>query len=443
MISDALKTLQSGLLRMRTDSRLLLVGILLFVFPLLFVWITQSFFATASSNIDSAQKQRVSIVHDSLAVVFRQTNEAAVGTLIDQYVTDNTGITKIKIVEITKEGAMILFSSNNQEVGTLVQSDELFQTLPISGQRDALIYPTTINGARTWQVFSGVADSLNNYIIFSEHSFQLIDSVMLARQQQSYLGLTIIFLFLIGLAYWINRQKQWEKHSHALQQRLQERDLFSNMIAHEFRTPLTAIKGYASFLEESQSVEAEDKRYASIIRVSAERLVLLVNDFLEVARLQSGKIEINKKTIDVSPMLASVCEDLQLTAKKKGLQLVYKAPKHNTTLRTDQARLTQIMTNLLSNSIKYSESGIIEVECYTDNKKLTIRIKDTGMGMTAVDQQKLFTPFVRVGNVDHTVTPGTGLGMWITKQLVELLGGEIGVESIKGVGTHVTVSFYE
>jgi signal transduction histidine kinase len=442
MILSILKVLQRGLNVMRSNSRLLLVGVLLFVFPLLFVWITQSFFSTAYSNIDSSQKQRVSMLHDSLQVVFLEVEntDVLVPKLIEQYMRENTDISKIRIVEPEANRMLIAHSFNPEEVGTYVVSDSLFQNLPLSSASGAIIYPTTINDVRTWQVFSSVENKDVSYIVFSEHSFQLIDTVMLARQQLSYLGLSAIFLFLIGLAYWVNKQTQWEKRHQKLAKQMEERDLFSNMIAHEFRSPLTAIKGYASFLEESDTLQSEDKRFANNIRVSAERLVLLVNDFLEVARLQSGKMEFKIESVDVRDVLIKVTEDLQLSAVAKDLQLIYEAPVQPILIKTDNARLIQVVTNIVSNSIKYTQAGVIELECYKEATQLTIRIKDTGVGISAEDQKKLFAPFVRFGDADTSTIIGSGLGMWTTKQFVTLLGGKIDVESMKGVGTHVVIT---
>ena len=430
---------------MRLNSRLLMVGILIFVFPVLFVWITQNFFTTAYTNIDSAQKQRVSILHDSIKVLIEESADfhGVLPVLLAQYAEENADITKVRIVESVAQGTQIVYSNNQTEISTFISNDELFQNLPLSSSAGAFIFPTTVNDIRTWQVFSVAKSSETSYIIFSEHTFQLIDSVMLARQQQSYFGLTAIFLFLIGLAYWLNKQSQWEKHHHNLAKQLAERDLFSNMIAHEFRTPLTAIKGYASFLEESEVLDAENKRFANNIRISAERLVLLVNDFLEVARLQSGKMEVHTTEVDISQLLTKVTQELAVTARAKDLRLIYEPPVHPIISRTDPDRLTQVLTNVISNSIKYTPAGAIEIECQKEAKKLVILIKDTGTGISAEDQKKLFAPFVRVGGVDDTKTTGTGLGMWITKQLVTLLNGEIGVESIKGVGTHVVITLHE
>lgn len=430
---------------MRLNSRLILVGVLIFVFPLLFVWVTQSFFTTAYDNINSAQKQKVGMLHDSVKVIWRESTaaEKLLPLLATSYQQENSDITKIKLVEVTPDGLLIEYSLDEQEVGTYVTADALFRNLPLAAAEAAYIYPATINGVRTWQVFSSLQKQGNSYIIFSEHTFQVIDGVMLARQQQSYLGLTGIFLFLIVLAYWLNRQAQWERRHNKLSQQLAERDLFSSMIAHEFRTPLTAIKGYAGFLQESATLNDEDKRFASNIKLAAERLVLLVNDFLEVARLQSGKMHIKQESVQINELLQKVVDDLQMTAEEKNLKLTFEKPTETLLLSSDRARLGQVMTNLLSNALKYTPAGTITIACKKSAHKLEIRIKDTGTGISAEDQQRLFTPFERVGDVSNSAITGSGLGMWITKQLVQQLGGDIGVESIKGVGTHVVVTLHQ
>ena len=444
MISSLLHTLENGFMVMKNNTRLLLVGVLVFVFPLLFVWVTQSFFATAYSNIDTAEKRRVSVLQESVSSVlqYASNSEEVIPQLLDNLASDNPDITKIRVVEVQKEELEILYSLDTELVGTFEESQELFRTLPNLDPGKSVIFPSNINGVRTWQVFRSVVQGDSNLVIFSEHSFQQIDAIMLARRQQSYIGLTVIFLFLIALAYWLNRQVYWKKHHDSLQQQLNDRDLFSNMIAHEFRAPLTAIKGYASFLEEA-GLAGEEKRYATNIRVSAQRLVVLVNDFLEVARLQSGKLTVQKAPVDLRDVLTEVTQELQLTAKEKGLSLVYEAPVHPLQMNTDAARLTQVMTNLVNNAVKYTPSGIVELEAQKEAGKVKIKIKDTGTGISAADQKKLFAPFMRVGGVDQTATTGSGLGMWITKQLVSLLDGDIGVESIEGVGTHIVVTFTE
>jgi len=361
-------------------------------------------------------------------------------TLISEYTVANPDITKIRIVDEVSGSFKILVSADPAQVGSVEQSDELYRNLPM-GSGDSFIVESVLNGQRIWQSFREVTVGDEELFIFSEHSFAVIDSIMAQRKQQSYFGLSAIFVFLIALAYWLNRQVYWHKRSLWLETKLAERDMFSNMIAHEFRTPLTAIKGYSSFLEESKTIPAEERRFAANIHLSAERLVVLVNDFLEVARLQSGKLQVNIKSVNMNTLLGRVIDDLRAIAQEKNIGLEFVQPKDVVLLETDADRMIQILTNIITNSIKYTEAGKVIITCEESRGKVTLRVKDTGMGISAEDQRKLFTPFTRVGGVDQTTTTGSGLGMWITSQIVALLKGTIGVESIKGVGTHVVITF--
>ena len=127
---------------------------------------------------------------------------------------------------------------------------------------------------------------------------------------------------------------------------------------------------------------------------------------------------------------------------EKKLLLSWQAPAEPLVLNSDSAYLTQIVTNVISNAIKYTNKGSIVVALTNKITTLEIRIKDTGFGMTAEDQKRLFAPFSRVGDTEQMKTiTGSGLGMWMTKLMTEKLGGTVVVESIKGVGTHVVLVF--
>lgn len=449
MISRVLHALERGLLVMRMNSRMLLVGVLVFVFPLLFVWVTQSFFDTAYNNINTAEKSRVGMLHDSLGTVFTESNQslALVDSLFATYGSDTepltSSLTKLRLVAEDEEGIRILMALNPELIDTYEKTTAPYQNLPTNPAAYPVIHPIAINGERVWQVFSKQEKEGETYFFFSEHSFAQVDATMSSRRQQSYFGLTAIFVFLILLAYWLKRQTDWERRHARLAEQLKERDLFSNMIAHEFRSPLTAIKGYASFLQESKTLTANEQRYAGNIRNSAEHLVSLVSDFLEVARLQSGKLKIDRTLVDVQAVTATVVEDLQGMAAEKGLALTAATDQRPVQFETDPARLKQVLTNVVSNAIKYTDKGKVELDCEQKAGEVRIRVKDTGMGISAEDQKKLFAPFTRVGGVDSGSITGTGLGMYITKQLVTMLGGTIGVESIKGVGTHIVITFRE
>ena len=429
---------------MRLDTRIFLVGVLVFLFPLLFVWVTQSFFTTAYTNIHTGEKLRVGMLHDSLqAIVQSDTANAyeVLQTFLASVTSENPDITKIRLYEATEDGFIIRASNEAALVGTYDPDATLLSEIGFSDTLDFQQFEYHINDERIWQAFRRIPVEEGFVYSFSEHNLSTIDRTMAFRKQQSYYGLTAIFIFLIALAYWLNRQVYWQKRHNRLAVQLSERDQFSNMIAHEFRTPLTAIKGYASFLQESRALPAEEQRYADNIRVSAERLVILVNDFLEVALIQAGKIKLDTELVDLRTLVDAVGNDLTPLATEKGLTLTIRSQKQPLFIKTDRNRMIQVLTNIISNAVKYTEKGSVDIECTQSGGQAIVRVKDTGTGISAADQQKLFTPFTRVGGADKGSVTGSGLGMWITKQLIELLGGTIGVESIKDVGTHVVLTF--
>jgi signal transduction histidine kinase len=444
MISAILNSIQRGFTVFRSNSKILLVGILVFVFPVLFFGVSQSFFTTSYDNINSIEKKRIATLHDTLAVLLEQTiGDEIMQTLISDTVIENSDITKLRVVQETEGGLLIKYAAEEAIVGTYEKLDSPYLNLNGSAKRAPVIHPLSDrNGDRVWQVFRIVEnEKLGTLYIFSEHSYSIIDSIMASRRQHSYLGLTAIFIFLIALAYWVNSQTNWAKKHKIIESEIEERDNFTNMIAHEFRTPLTAIKGYASFLEESKTISKEEVRYVANIRVSTERLVLLVNDFLEVARIQSGKLNVEVSDVNVTETVKRVIEDLQPIALKKDIQLKFEDHYKQVVLKTDEKRLVQVLTNIVTNAIKYTKEGSVTIDCVQNIDHVVFRIKDTGMGISSQDQKKLFVPFTRVGNADDSSVVGPGLGMWITQHLVYILGVTIGIESIKDLGTHVVISF--
>jgi len=441
MISKFLFTLESGWKQVRSNSKLLFIVVILFVFPLLIMLVMQQFNAVATANIQTAEFKRTDTLHSSVSAVLRASDMSTVNRLVQDLAADSADLTSLRVyVALDVNIVEIVASSDLTELNATSTLSTVLQLGKVEFDQTFTV-PLIIATGRIEQAVRYVETTEQSYYIFSEYSRAQTDIVLNQRTQDSYLLLTLIFSFLIGLAYWINRQSDWEKRHNKIKTTLDERDLFTTMIAHEFRTPLTAIKGYASFLQESTTMSPEEIRFADTIRESAERLVLLVNDFLEIARIQSGKLTIETKPVDVRTQIQTVTTSLAEEANTKGLQLIYTPNLQPQILVTDANRFVQILTNIVSNSIKYTDQGTVEISCELERSGLIIRIKDTGMGISAEDQKRLFAPFARVGGVDKTTTTGTGLGMWITKQMIELLHGTIAVESIKDVGTHIVLRF--
>jgi signal transduction histidine kinase len=439
MISQLLYILQNGWQRVQQSSKLLFLVVILFVFPVLFVVVLEQFYAVATANIATVEQSRTATLHDSVAAILPITDPSTQNNILQTLQLQNADIATFRVYSEGPDGLYtVIASSDENELNSTTSASTVLQLGKVAPNETFSVTLPSPSG-RIEQSVRYIQINSIPYYIFSEQSKGQVDAVLTKRKQDAYIVLSLIFVFLIGLAYWVNRQTDWGKQYKKLHDTLEERDLFTNMVAHEFRTPLTAIKGYSSFLQDSESISGENLRYVDTIRESAERLVLLVNDFLEVARIQSGQMNINVTTVDVGVAIQSVVTSLSDEATQKELQLIYTKSLKPQLVTTDHNRLIQILTNIVSNSIKYTSTGTVEISCDVTHHGITIRVKDTGMGISAEDQQKLFKPFSRVGGVEHTQTTGTGLGMWITKQMIELLHGSIHVESIKGVGTHVVL----
>jgi len=443
MISRLLYAIELGLKRVKQNSKLAFLVVVLFVFPVLFVFVLEQFYTVAKSNIQTVEQIQVNTLHDTVATVLTLNTAVNLSELLTTLQTSNTDLTTLRVyTDILSESYTVAASSDIRELNSTTTPTTVLQLGKVTPNQSFTV-PLQNSDGRIEQSVRYLEVDEQPYYIFSEHSRNQVDTLLDKRKQDAYLLLSLIFAFFIVLAYWINRQADWQKQYEKLHRNLKERDLFSHMIAHEFRTPLTAIKGYSSFLQESKTLSSEERRYVDTIRDSAERLVLLVNDFLEIARIQSGKMQIEAMQIDIRNTLETATNSLQKEAENKGLQLVYTQALKPQMLVTDHNRLLQILTNIVSNSIKYTDSGTVEISCEADKTGITIRVKDTGMGISSEDQRKLFKPFARVGGVEQTATTGTGLGLWITKELIELLHGSISVESIKGVGTHVVLQLQD
>ena len=442
MISKLLNTLGEGTAVMRNNGRLLFVACLLFLFPLAFLLLAEHFFSVAYSNVQTAQRQQVGTLHDLISTVVTTgaLDQAEFVTFSEKQLSDNADLKEIRLVERTEGALRVVWSANQSKVGTTEEFNDIYDSAPANGQ--TFIFEVFRDGSRVWQAVRTVRGPAGqSYYLFSEHSLAAIDEKMADRKNDAYFGLAMIFIFLIGLSYWVYRQTEWASLYRAQTAKLEERDLFTNMIAHEFRTPLTAIKGYASLLGDSDTLKVNERQHLEKISLSTDRLLALVNDFLEVARIQSGKMELSSEALDLAQICNEVVVALTPIAAEKNLTIQLADTAAPITLKSDPKRLYQVLQNIVSNAVKYTKSGGVELAIEETPLAVTVRIKDTGMGISADDQDKLFAPFARVGGVESTGITGTGLGMWITKQYVELLGGSIAVESIKNVGTHIVLSF--
>jgi signal transduction histidine kinase len=215
-------------------------------------------------------------------------------------------------------------------------------------------------------------------------------------------------------------------------------------VTHELKTPLTSIVGYSDrlLLRQEQVGQLNDRqqKYVKAIRDSSRELTVLISDLLDVSRIEAGRIEIELTNLEVRHKIEDIVQNVQTQLEEKQINLVRDMPPDSCEAKVDENRFSQIFNNLLSNACKYSSVGAtVTITVKQDPDFLQFDISDTGMGISAVDQSKLFTKYFRADNTATRDESGTGLGLFITKLLVEAHGGAIWVDSKEGIGS--TFSF--
>lgn len=225
------------------------------------------------------------------------------------------------------------------------------------------------------------------------------------------------------------------------------KSMFLANMSHDIRTPMNAIVGFSSLLEKEADDPEKVRRYAKKIAASSRHLLGLVNDILDISRIDSGKMELNKGRISVPDFLEEISSIIAPYAKEKGHEFSVSAyGEMPEWIVGDQLRLEQILINLLTNAVKYTpKGGKIElrvVNCgqmLSDDIHLRFLVIDDGIGISEEFQKTIFDPFTREVNSTTSIVQGTGLGMAITRNLVELMGGTISIKSKEGKGSVFTV----
>ena len=267
------------------------------------------------------------------------------------------------------------------------------------------------------------------------------------------------FIGYIGFCVDITSQKETaieiERHRHHLESLVDERttalliakeaaeaanrakSVFLANMSHELRTPLNAILGFSSMMRIDPQLTAAQVENLDIINRSGEHLLALINDVLEMAKIEAGRVQIRLAAFDLGTMIRDVVDMMRLRAEQKALSLqLDQASEFPRVIRGDEARLRQVLVNLIGNAVKFTHTGGVTLRLgvrHNDRQDLLIEVEDTGPGISPQDQERIFRPFVQLA--EGAEQKGTGLGLAITKQFVELMGGRVAVESTLGRGS--------
>lgn len=222
---------------------------------------------------------------------------------------------------------------------------------------------------------------------------------------------------------------------------------FLARMSHELRTPLTSILGFSEILK-SEITNREHSNYLQIMQNSGKNLLHIIDDILDMSKIEAGEIDIRPGAFDIKQLLEDIKQIFTFESESKGIPIHYNTPFYNKLIIMDSQRLSQIIINLVGNALKYTEEGeirltsqIIDLPNHPDTADIEIKISDTGRGIPQEYIGKIFNPFFQIADIQNRRKSGVGLGLAITKLLVERMNGEISVKSEKNSGTEFIIRF--
>lgn len=235
-----------------------------------------------------------------------------------------------------------------------------------------------------------------------------------------------------------NMTRELQKKNVQLNKLNNQKNEFIGMAAHDLRNPIGVIMGYSEYiLDDAEGLLPEEHiQFLKIILNSSEFMLKMLNDLLDIAKIESGKLNLNKTETNPVQFISNNVALNRVIAEKKKIKINIEIFEHLPAIYADPDKLEQVLNNLISNAIKFSSSGTtITVSAFRSNGEITVGVKDEGQGMTEEDIKKLFTPFSRLSSKTTAGEKSTGLGLSITKKIIIGHGGKIWVESKKNAGT--------
>ncbi|WP_030131487.1 transporter substrate-binding domain-containing protein [Pseudomonas sp. QTF5] len=289
------------------------------------------------------------------------------------------------------------------------------------------------------------------------NDLMLEESYWLRHRQQILQAFVVAgALLLLALAWivWQRRQirqrQQWLKQlqdaKDAADDANRAKTTFLATMSHEIRTPMNALLGMLELALKRADEGITDRAAIEVASNAGQQLLALIGDILDIARIESGHLSLSPERANLQALVVSVCRVFEGLARQKNLQWRVELDEHSDRdVLIDPTRFKQVLSNLLSNAIKFTHEGEVSlsvriVPAPPDRLVVSVRIEDSGIGISAFDQQRLFSPFVQAGNSQQSGRQGSGLGLAISRTLCEMMGGRLQLDSLLGCGTRVDIS---
>lgn len=255
-----------------------------------------------------------------------------------------------------------------------------------------------------------------------------------SRMFDNYIG--FFFCVPIVLSFLSAIKKKYIYEHERAQKSDQLKSAFLANVSHEIRTPLNAIVGFSALMAESDVTNEDKQMFCGHVLHNSEHLLNLIDDIVDVSKIESNQMEVKIRDVNVVPLIGMVVQTFQssgLAGSEVEIQDTLQFPK--LILKVDKVRFEQVLRNLISNAVKFTDKGIIQVGGRKDKDFYTFWVKDTGIGISHEHQKIIFDRFIKIDSSKQHLYRGTGIGLFLSKVLVEMMGGRIWVESVLGKGS--------
>lgn len=432
-----------GINFVRNNPQIIYTIFLLIAIPFAFLYTGQKFLDVSVENQERIERERLGLFQDTLSLLAKNDIRPLQENVI-ALSSQNPAIKELKILVVDGGTFTVLASLNSDDIGVIETEEKnirLYRAVSFEPE-SSFIFQDFVGDERHWKAVRAITDERGEVtgVIYTDISLESIDAIARGNIIETYYMLFFVVTAIVILLF---RQARIIDYA-TLYGRLKEvdklKDDFIGMAAHELKTPLTVISGYISMLS-SERLSDEDKKNISFVNISVKQLNSLISDILDVAKLTQGRLQFNLQEVDIALEAQKPIQMLQTLAEEKHLKLIYEKKDSILKSNLDPERLHQVLTNLIGNAIKYTPRGQVKVLVYEEKERAYIRISDTGLGISAEDQKHLFERFFRVMSEETQDIRGTGLGLWITREIVQSMKGKISIESIKGKGSDFIISF--
>jgi len=288
-------------------------------------------------------------------------------------------------------------------------------------------------GISVWKTPSFLFIVLGFFLVLAMNGVYHITKFLNDNPQLIFVAELVVVIITLGIGKLVINQLEQMARLNKM------KNEFISVASHQLRTPLSAMRWQAELLISKMSEGLDEKQMEKInnIDMLSLRMTRLVNDLLDVARIDQGRMKLEIKEVDVIPILKSILEEtIKPLASEKNVKIVFDENRSCSKIMTDEDKIRLVFENLLSNAVKYTlEKGEVEIKCSVKEESVLFEVRDTGIGIPYSQQGQVFSKFFRSSNVARYQTEGTGLGLYIAKSIIEQTGGKIWFESEENVGT--------